>query len=95
MSASKHLQVVELSPILTAMTKAACENYKIPFFSITPTFATCEEHGYILGDVESCPTCGGEVTVYTRVMGYFRPVKSFNKGKKSEYNERTYYDLSA
>ena len=77
------------------MIKAACENYKIPFFSITPTFSTCEEHGYILGDVEECPTCHGEVTVWIRVMGYFRPVKSFNKGKTSEYNERTYYDLSA
>lgn len=65
--------------------------YKLPYISLTPTFSTCEAHGYISGEHESCPTCGHETEVWTRVVGYLRPVKNFNKGKKAEYRERKPY----
>ncbi len=66
---------------------------KMPYLSITPTFSICEEHGYLNGEQFECPTCGKETEVYTRVVGYYRPVKRFNKGKKEEYKERQTYDI--
>lgn len=66
-------------------------HYKLPYISLTPTFSTCEEHGYLAGEVPVCPKCGKETEVWTRVVGYLRPVKGFNKGKKSEYAERKKY----
>ena len=65
---------------------------KIPFLSITPTFSVCEEHGYIYGEHFECPTCGRPAEVFTRVVGYYRPVSRFNEGKKVEYAERLVYD---
>jgi len=65
---------------------------KIPFLSITPTFSVCEEHGYIYGEHFECPTCGRPAEVFTRVVGYYRPVSRFNEGKKAEYAERLVYD---
>ena len=69
----------------------ALENFREPYITITPTFSICPAHGYISGDFHQCPTCGSETEVWTRVMGYFRPYKSFNIGKKSEFRERTYF----
>lgn len=66
---------------------------KIPYFSITPTFSVCPEHGYISGEHFNCPDCGAEADVYTRIVGYFRPVKNWNKGKEEEYFERKVYKL--
>lgn len=64
---------------------------KMPYISITPTFSVCNEHGYVAGEHFECPTCGKNCEVYTRVVGYLRPVQNFNKGKKEEYFERTKY----
>jgi ribonucleoside-triphosphate reductase len=61
---------------------------KIPFLSITPTFSVCKEHGYIAGERPECPTCGAETEVYTRIVGYYRPVSRWNDGKKAEYKDR-------
>lgn len=61
---------------------------KMPYISITPTFSVCNTHGYIGGEHFSCPTCGEETEVYSRVVGYLRPVQNYNKGKKEEYRER-------
>jgi anaerobic ribonucleoside-triphosphate reductase len=66
---------------------------KIPYFSITPTFSVCPEHGYISGEHFNCPDCDAEADVYTRIVGYFRPVKNWNKGKEEEYFERKVYKL--
>jgi len=63
-------------------------NYKIPYISLTPSFSVCENHGYLSGEKEVCPHCGNETEVWTRVTGYLRPVKNFNKGKKEEFKER-------
>jgi ribonucleoside-triphosphate reductase len=73
--------------IVRALTKT-----KIPYISITPTFSICKSHGYIAGEQEQCPECGGETEVYTRVVGYYRPVSQWNKGKQAEYADRLVYE---
>jgi anaerobic ribonucleoside-triphosphate reductase len=64
------------------------ENYKMPYISITPTFSVCSNHGYISGEHFTCPYCGSETEVWSRVTGYLRPVSNYNKGKKEEYMNR-------
>lgn len=67
-------------------------NTRLPFISITPTFSICKQHGYINGEHFECPTCGENAEVYTRVVGYYRPVQLWNKGKKEEYKDRKVYN---
>lgn len=76
------------SYLLKAMT-----NTKLPYISITPTFSICETHGYITGEHFECPTCNKECEVYSRIVGYLRPVSRWNKGKKEEYKNRKLYQL--
>ncbi|MBR6682649.1 MAG: ribonucleoside triphosphate reductase, partial [Clostridia bacterium] len=59
--------------------------YKLPYISLTPTFSVCPDHGYITGEHFTCPECGREAEVWSRVVGYLRPVQNYNKGKKEEY----------
>ncbi|MCL1800194.1 MAG: anaerobic ribonucleoside-triphosphate reductase, partial [Promicromonosporaceae bacterium] len=61
----------------------------LPYLTITPTFSVCEVHGYLSGEQHTCPTCARPCEVWTRVMGYLRPVSSFNTGKQGEYAQRT------
>ncbi|MEM5812187.1 MAG: ribonucleoside triphosphate reductase, partial [Candidatus Aenigmatarchaeota archaeon] len=70
------------------LVKKIAFNTKLPYFSITPTFSICKEHGYQKGEVEICPTCGRENEVYTRIVGYFRPVRNWNAGKQEEFRDR-------
>lgn len=63
-------------------------NYTLPYFSITPTFSICKDHGYLNGEQFKCPECGSETEVWTRVVGFYRPVQNFNKGKQEEYKDR-------
>ncbi|WP_319467717.1 ribonucleoside triphosphate reductase [uncultured Pseudodesulfovibrio sp.] len=72
--------------ILKAFSKT-----KIPYVSVTPTFSICKEHGYVLGEHFECPTCGQEAEVYTRIVGYYRPVSRWNKGKQAEYTDRVVF----
>ncbi|WBF66587.1 ribonucleoside triphosphate reductase [Desulfovibrio subterraneus] len=65
---------------------------KMPYISITPTFSICKDHGYLQGEQEKCPTCGNEAEVYTRIVGYYRPVSQWNKGKQMEYDDRVCYN---
>jgi ribonucleoside-triphosphate reductase len=79
------------------LIKKACLNYKIPYFTITPTFSVCPVHGYIYGEHQTCPKCEAEgkhneCEVYSRVVGYLRPVKQWNKGKKEEFLQRSLFD---
>ncbi|MDW7973425.1 MAG: ribonucleoside triphosphate reductase [Thermodesulfovibrio sp.] len=67
--------------------------YKLPYISITPTFSVCEEHGYIEGEHFNCPTCGKDTEVYSRIVGYLRPVNYWNNGKKEEFKDRKYVDI--
>ena len=69
------------------------ENYRMPYISITPTFSVCNTHGYIKGEHFTCPECGEETEVWSRVVGYLRPVANFNAGKKEEYRERRNFVL--
>jgi ribonucleoside-triphosphate reductase len=65
---------------------------KIPYFSITPTFSICLNHGYIRGQFPNCPECGGQTEVYSRIVGYLRPVRTWNDGKQQEFKDRTPYE---
>lgn len=67
----------------------------IPYVTITPTFSICQDHGYLAGEQFTCPTCGKEAEVWTRVVGFHRPVQTWNKGKREEYNERLAFDIEA
>ena len=73
------------------MVRKIAENTRLPYFSITPTFSVCKEHGYIKGEKYNCPTCGKETEVYSRIVGYFRPVKQWNNGKREEFKDRLEY----
>ncbi len=70
------------------LIKTVCNNYRLPYFTISPTFSVCPNHGYIAGKVEKCPKCGAENEVYARVVGYLRPVKQWNDGKRAEFDDR-------
>ena len=74
-----------------ALVRRALTHYRLPYITITPTFSICPNHGYLSGDHPHCPRCCADTEVWTRVMGYFRPVASFNTGKKGEFHERTYF----
>lgn len=70
---------------------SAFRNTKIPYLSITPSFSVCQEHGYLSGEHDCCPTCEGPVEVYSRIVGYYRPFSRWNKGKLAEQSERVHY----
>ncbi|WP_431804044.1 ribonucleoside triphosphate reductase [Microbacterium sp. bgisy203] len=73
------------------LVRRSLERFRLPYLTITPTFSICPQHGYVSGHHETCPTCAAVCEVWTRVMGYFRPVSGFNIGKKGEASERTYF----
>ncbi|MCF7843317.1 ribonucleoside triphosphate reductase [Candidatus Gracilibacteria bacterium] len=73
------------------LVKKICENYKLPYFTITPTFSVCSTHGYISGEHFTCQTCASKCEVYSRVVGYLRPVSQWNDAKKAEYDIREMY----
>ncbi len=73
------------------LIKKIFTNYKLPYISLTPTFSVCPNHGYIAGEHFNCPECGEEAEVWSRVVGYLRPVQNYHKGKKEEYKERKKY----
>lgn len=68
--------------------KKVCENYRLPYFTITPTFSVCPNHGYISGEKEVCPLCGAKTEIYSRIVGYLRPVHQWNEGKREEFKLR-------
>ncbi len=89
-----HLYLGERIPDIEtakALIRKVFTNYKLPYLSLTPTFSICPQHGYIEGEHFTCPECGGEAEVWSRVVGYLRPVQNFHKGKKQEYAERVKY----
>lgn len=74
-----------------ALVRRSLETFRLPYITITPTFSICANHGYISGEHPECPHCGTTTEMWTRVMGYFRPMQSFNTGKKGEFAERRYF----
>jgi len=75
------------------LVRRVMENYQIPYFTVSPTFSVCGVHGYLRGEQEVCPKCGAETEVWTRVVGFHRPVKNWNKGKREEYRQRKAFDM--
>lgn len=69
--------------------------YRLPYFMVTPTFSVCEAHGYISGEHYHCPICGGMTEVWSRIVGYFRPVQNWNKCKRAEFQERQEFVYAA
>lgn len=71
-----------------ALVKKIAYNYRLPYYTITPTFSICDNHGYISGEHFNCPQCGNECEVYSRVVGYYRPLQNWNEGKREEFSDR-------
>ena len=78
---------------MTLVRKIA-ENYKLPYYTMSPTYSVCASHGYLSGEQKTCPICGEGTEVYSRITGYYRPVANWNSGKTQEYAERKTYDMS-
>ena len=76
------------------LVKTIAENYKLPYYTISPTYSICREHGYISGEHFKCPTCGQPAEVYSRITGYYRPVQNWNDGKLQEFSQRKTYDIA-
>lgn len=74
------------------LVKKIAENYRLPYYSISPTYSVCKNHGYIAGEVYTCPECGETTEVYSRITGYYRPVQNWNDGKSQEYKHRVEYN---
>jgi anaerobic ribonucleoside-triphosphate reductase len=85
---------IEEKEVAKTLLKTIFRNYKLPYVSLTPTFSTCSEHGYLVGEQPICPICGKKSEVWTRVVGYLRPVEDFHVGKKEEYKERLTYEIA-
>ncbi len=77
------------------LVRKIASNYKLPYYTLSPTYSVCKNHGYIAGEVYKCPDCGEETEVYSRITGYYRPVKNWNDGKTEEFKERKLYDMSS
>ena len=77
-----------------AMVKQICENYRLPYFTLTPTFSVCPNHGYIAGEVKKCDKCDSPTEIYSRIVGYIRPVQQWNAGKAAEFSDRKTYKFA-
>ena len=75
------------------LVRKIAENYKLPYYTISPTYSVCKNHGYINGEQYTCPECGESAEVYSRITGYYRPVQNWNEGKTQEYKERLEYNI--
>ena len=77
-----------------ALVRKIAENYKLPYYTMSPTYSICKDHGYLDGEQFTCPICGGKTEVYSRITGYYRPVQNWNDGKTQEYKNRKLYDIA-
>ena len=77
-----------------SLVKTIASNYKLPYYTLSPTYSICKEHGYLAGEVKICPHCGAKTEIYSRITGYYRPVQNWNDGKLQEYANRTEYDIA-
>ena len=76
-----------------ALVRKIAENYSLPYYTLSPTYSVCKEHGYLAGEHFTCPVCGKKSEVYSRITGYYRPVQNWNDGKTQEYKNRKLYDV--
>ena len=77
-----------------ALVKKVADNYKLPYYTLSPTYSICKDHGYLAGEQYVCPICGGKTEVYSRITGYYRPVQNWNDGKSQEFKDRKVYDIA-
>ena len=77
------------------LVRKIAENYKLPYYTLSPTYSVCHTHGYIAGEHHTCPICGKDAEVYSRITGYYRPVKNWNDGKAQEYKDRKVYNIAS
>lgn len=77
------------------LVRTIAENYKLPYYTLSPTYSICKTHGYLAGEHFICPECGAKAEVYSRITGYYRPVQNWNEGKLQEYKNRTTYNVGA
>ncbi len=75
-----------------SLIRKIAENYKLPYYTLSPTYSICKNHGYIAGEKFTCPECGEKTEVYSRITGYYRPVQNWNSGKSQEYKDRKVYN---
>ncbi|MBR5280895.1 MAG: ribonucleoside triphosphate reductase [Clostridia bacterium] len=75
------------------LVRKIAENYKLPYYTLSPTYSVCKSHGYLAGEQYTCPECGAQTEVYSRITGYYRPVQNWNDGKTQEYKDRKVYDI--
>jgi len=75
------------------LVRKIAENYKLPYYTLSPTYSVCKDHGYIDGEKYTCPKCGQNTEVYSRITGYYRPVQNWNEGKTQEFKERKLYNV--
>ena len=75
------------------LVRKIAENYRLPYYTLSPTYSVCRTHGYLAGEQFTCPHCGAATEVYSRITGYYRPVQNWNEGKSQEYKERRTYDI--
>ena len=78
-----------------ALVKKIASNYKLPYYTLSPTYSVCKDHGYLAGEVYTCPECGAKTEVYSRITGYYRPVQNWNDGKRQEFQDRKLYDVTS
>ncbi len=77
-----------------ALVRKIAENFKLPYYTMSPTYSVCSEHGYLVGEQYTCPHCGKTTEVYSRITGYYRPVQNWNDGKSQEFKDRVVYDIA-
>ena len=77
-----------------ALVRKIAENYRLPYYTLSPTYSVCPEHGYIAGEQAFCPKCGNRTEVYSRITGYYRPVQNWNDGKAQEFKDRREYEIA-
>ena len=77
-----------------SIVRKIAENYRLPYYTLSPTYSVCKDHGYIAGEKYTCPKCGRDTEVYSRITGYYRPVQNWNDGKAQEYKDRRTYDIA-
>ena len=76
------------------LVRKIAENYKLPYYTLSPTYSVCKNHGYLTGEQYVCPECGEKTEVYSRITGYYRPVQNWNDGKAQEFKDRKVYDIA-
>ncbi len=79
--------------VAATIVRKIAENYRLPYFTMSPTYSICKDHGYLVGEVSVCPHCGKSTEVYSRITGYYRPIKNWNDGKIAEFKNRKEYRL--